>query len=207
MDAQLSVTRFVVLLIALLFAGACSQQEVDYQEADVRLAQNVRAQLDANPETKGAASWVVIEAKDGTVTLSGTSDTPREREIVEQVAARTNGVKNVVNQVKVSAAVLPVPDEPFEEQAVRAQAASDGEQVGPSSEDARIYHAIRRELVKQESTPKRSIFLDVQEGDVTLRGTVFTDAARADAVASARKVDGVKAVSDRLVVNTPPPFP
>ena len=205
MKIQLPVMRVVFVIGVLLFAVACGRNEVDYHEADVRLAQSVRTQLDANPETKGAATWVVIEAKDGTVTLSGTTDTPRAKEIVEQVAARTNGVKTVVNQVRVNVPVLPVPDEPFEEQAVRAQAASEGERIGPSSEDARIYHSIRRQLVKDESTPKRSIFIDVEEGDVTLRGTIFTDAARNEAVEFARKVVGVKAVSDRLVVNTPLP--
>lgn len=201
---MLSEVRSLIALLGLsiLVGGACRQQEVDYRSADVRLAQTVRAQLDANADTKGAASRVVIEAKDETVTLTGTVDTIRDKATVEQVVAQTNGVRNVVNQVTVNVPVLPVPDEPFEEQAVRAQAASNGERIGPSTEDARIYHAIRRQLVKHEATPKRSIFVDVERGDVTLRGTIFTGAARDEAVAAAKKVEGVKAVRDLLVINT-----
>ena len=195
--------REVLVVIALLvLAVACRQQEVDYRAADVRLAQAVRAQLDASADTKGAASRVVVEAKDGTVTLIGSVDTPQDKALLEQTVGRTNGVKSVVNQVTVNMPVLPVPDEPFEEQAVRREAASNGERIGRSSEDARIYHAIRRQLVRHETTPKRAIFVDVEDGDVTLRGTIFTGAARDDAVASAKKVQGVKAVRDLLVINT-----
>ena len=190
------------MIALLVLAVACRQQEVDYRAADVRLAQAVRAQLDASPDTKGAASRVVIEAKDGMVTLTGTVDTPRDKALLEQTVGRINGVKSVVNQVTVNMPVLPVPDEPFEEQAVRREAASNGERIGRSSEDARIYHAIRRQLVRHEPTPKRAIFVDVEDGDVTLRGTIFTGAARDDAVASAKKVEGVKAVRDLLVINT-----
>lgn len=199
----LDLRRFVVLLLALVLAAvACKQQEVDYRAADTRLAQAVRTQLDASADTKGASSRVEIEAKDGTVTLTGTVDTVRDKATVEQIVARVDGVKNIVNQINVSAAVLPVPDEPFEERAVRNEAASHGERIGPSSEDARIYHTIRRYLVKHESTPRRAIFVDVVDGDVTLRGTIFTVAARDEAVAESLKVEGVRAVHDRLVVNS-----
>lgn len=202
MRVSIALRKVVVVIAGLILAVACRQQEVDYRAADVRLAQAVRSQLDASADTKGAASRVVIEAKDGTVTLTGSVDTPRDKALVEQTVAGTNGVKSVVNQVTVNMPVLPVPDEPFEEQAVRREAASNGERIGPSSEDARIYHAIRRQLVKNETTPKRAIFVDVEDGDVTLRGTIFTGAARDDAVAFAKKVEGVKAVRDLLVINT-----
>jgi osmotically-inducible protein OsmY len=191
-----------LLGVLILVGGACRQQEIDYSAADVRLAQAVREQLDAKADTKGAAVRVVIEAKNGTVTLTGSVDTHQDKAMLEQAVARTNGVKSVVNQITVSGPVLPVPDEPFEEQAVRAEAAANGERIGSSSEDARIYHAVRRQLLRHEATPKRSIFVDVENRDVTLRGTIFTGAARDEAVAAAKKVQGVKAVRDLLVINT-----
>jgi osmotically-inducible protein OsmY len=202
MRVSIALRKVVVVIAALVLAVACRQQEVDYRAADVRLAQAVQAQLDASVDTKGAASRVVIEAKDGTVTLTGSVDTPQDKALLEQTVGRTNGVKSVVNQVTVNMPVLPVPDEPFEEQAVRKEADSNGERIGRSSEDARIYQAIRRQLVRHETTPKRAIFVDVEDGDVTLRGTIFTGAARDDAVTSAKKVQGVKALRDLLVINT-----
>jgi hypothetical protein len=54
-----------VLIVALtLITTGCSRQEIDYRAADVQLAQTVRTQLDASADTKGAASRVVVEAKD-----------------------------------------------------------------------------------------------------------------------------------------------
>lgn len=194
--------RFTIAAVALsLLTAACGQQ-ADYSSQDFRLAQAVRDRFGASQDTKGATSRIRVEAKDGTVTLTGTVDTTADQSLAAQVARSTSGVKNVVNQVTVNVPVLPVPDEPFEEQKVRAEAGSNGESVGASSEDARIYQAVRRQLVRHESTPKKAIFVDVENGDVTLRGMIFTTVARDEAVAAALKVDGVKAVRDRLVINT-----
>jgi osmotically-inducible protein OsmY len=194
--------QFTTAGVALaLLIVACGPQ-ADYSSRDFRLAQAVRDRFAASPDTKGATSRIRVEAKDGVVTLSGTVDTTADKTLAGQVAGNTIGVKSLVDQVTVNVPVLPVPDEPFEEQKVRAEAASNGESIGASSEDARIYHAVRRQLVKNESTPKRSIFVDVENGDVTLRGKIFTTVARDEAVAAALKVNGVKAVRDRLVINS-----
>lgn len=202
MKRSLQLTTAVVVLS--LFTAACGQQ-ADYSSQDFRLAQSVRDRFASSADTKGATSRIRVEAKDGTVTLTGTVDTTADKSLAEQVASGTSGVKSVVNQVTVNIPVLPVPDEPFEERKVRAEAASNGESVGESSTDALIYHAVRRQLVKHESTSKRAIFVDVEDGDVTLRGMIFNAAARDEAVAAALKVEGVKAVRDRLLFNTPIP--
>ena len=92
-QATPGLRRTVVILVALiLVAVACRQQEVDRSTADVRLAQSVQAQLDASPDAKGAASRVAIQAKDGTVTLTGTVDTIGDKAKVEQIVAHTSGV-------------------------------------------------------------------------------------------------------------------
>lgn len=197
--------RFSIVAIALAFLTTACGQQADYSSRDFRLAQAVQDRFAASPDTKGATSRIRVEAKDGTVTLSGTVDTTADKSLAEQVAGNTTGVKSVVNQVTVNVPVLPVPAEPFEEQQVRAEAASNGESIGASSGDARIYHAVRRQLVKHESTPKRSILVDVENGDVTLRGKIFTSVARDEALAAALKIAGVKAVRDRLIINTPIP--
>lgn len=203
MMTLLELRKLIILVLAtVLISVACTRNEVDYGTADVRLAQQVREQLDARPETKAAASRVQIEAKDGAVTLTGSVDTVRDKATVEQVVAQVNGVTQVSNNVIVNQPGLPAPDEPFEEQTVRTEAASSGERIGPSTEDARIYHSIRRQLIKHQSTPKQSIFVDVVGGNVTLRGTIFTSTAQAEAVSLARNTEGVKAVNDQLVVNT-----
>lgn len=198
------VWRRIAVVVIAVVVSACERENAG-DVSDVALAQAVRDQFAANPDTKGATARVRVEATDGVVTLSGTVDTTADQALVEQLARRTSGVKTVVNQITVSAPVLPVPDEPFEEQKVRAEALSNGERIGASSEDALIYHAVRRRIVKHESTPKRAIFIDVEGGDVTLRGMIRTTVARDEAIAAARNVEGVRAVRDRLVINTPMP--
>lgn len=197
--------RCIAAVVSIIVVASACERKSAGGASDVALAQAVRDQFAVNAETKGATSRVRVEVTDGAVTLSGTVDTTDDQALVEQLARRTSGVNRVVNQITVSAPVLPVPDEPFEERKVRAEALSNGEKVGASAEDARIYHAVRRQIIKHESTPKRAIFIDVEGSDVTLRGMIRTTVARDEAVAAARKVEGVKAVRDKLLINTPIP--
>jgi osmotically-inducible protein OsmY len=199
------VSGMMLITLSITMLMACRQQTDDGADGDAAVAQAVRDQFAADQNTRGAMSRVRAEAKGGTVTLSGTVDTPEDKALAERLARQAGRVNRVVNQVSVSAPVLPAPDEPYEEQKVRAEAGSNGERVGPSSEDARIYHAIRRQIVRYESTPKRAIFVDVEDGNVTLRGMIGTTVARDEAVAAARKVEGAMAVQDKLLINTPAP--
>lgn len=48
--------------------------------------QAVRDRWAANQNTKGATSWVRVEAKDGEVALSGTVDTDDDKVLAEQIA-------------------------------------------------------------------------------------------------------------------------
>jgi hyperosmotically inducible protein len=50
-----------------------------------------------------------------------------------------------------------------------------------------------------------SVMVDVQEGVVTLGGTVADDAAKSSAESSAKTVEGVKSVTNNLGVTPPPP--
>ncbi|MCI0420611.1 MAG: BON domain-containing protein [Acidobacteria bacterium] len=70
-------------------------------------------------------------------------------------------------------------------------------------DDPRIYSEVRRRVVVEPATPKKAIFVDVVNGNVTLRGMVFSLEARDEAVRAAEKTEGVKAVRDLLKVNAP----
>ncbi len=50
-------------------------------------------------------------------------------------------------------------------------------------------------------TPARYIHVDVDDGHVTLRGTLLGDYARTEAVRVARSTEGVKSVDDQLMVD------
>jgi osmotically-inducible protein OsmY len=169
------------------------------------LVNAVRSAFSADHDTQGATSRVEVHAKDGVITLSGTADTEADKALAEQVARRTNGVSNVINQIVVKE---PAPQATFDEQVVREEALKSGERIGPSSDDARIYDAVRRQLVAHAGTSKKEIFVDVVDRNVTLRGRfVGTSTARDEAVEAARNTKGVNAVNDKLVVSAGPSRP
>ena len=96
----IALRRVAVVIAALILTVACRQQEVDYR-AVRRSAGPGSASHNwmPAPTPRGAASRVVVEAKDGTVTLTGSVDTPQDKALLEQTVGRTNGVKSVVNQI------------------------------------------------------------------------------------------------------------
>jgi osmotically-inducible protein OsmY len=196
------VARLSIAALALALSGlACQRTQEVHTVNDADLVNAVRATFAADHDTQGATSQVQIHAKDGVITLSGTVDTTADKTLAEQATRRTAGVVNVVNQITVAESQTGSPEVAFDERAVREEALKSGERIGTSSDDARIYDAVRRKLVAHEGTSKKEIFVDVVDRDVTLRGRfVGTGTARNEAVAAARTVPGVKAVNDKLIV-------
>ena len=69
--------------------------------ADKALAASVKAALTA--ERTLNAHGIDVVARNGTVTLYGTSETRMRREMAEKIAARVDGVKSVENKLAVVA--------------------------------------------------------------------------------------------------------
>jgi len=190
----------LVLMAIILSAAGCQRPEVHTVD-DAALADAVRKAFAADHDIQGATARVEIHAKDGVVTLTGTADTAADKARAEQTAQRTGGVKTVINQI-VIAEPSAMPQTPFDESSVRDEALKSGEKIGKSSDDARIYDAVRRKLVEHAGTSKKEIFVDVENRNVTLRGRfVGTAAARDEAIAATRSVPGVNAVINRLTVS------
>lgn len=82
----------------------------------------------------------------------------------------------------------------------REKAKASKETVGQSLEDAWIHTKVVAKLIGNSQTPERKINVDVVEGAVTLRGTVDTAEAKAEAERVAKDTDGVKKVTNQLKV-------
>jgi hyperosmotically inducible protein len=67
-------------------------------------------------------------------------------------------------------------------------------------DDAWVHSKIVAKLIGNSATPERKINVDVDNGVVTLRGTVDTATARTEAERVARDTEGVKRVSNLLKV-------
>jgi len=82
----------------------------------------------------------------------------------------------------------------------RARAKENKETIGDTLEDAWIHTKIVAKLIGDSKTPERKINVDVVNNVVTLRGTVDTAEARAEAERIAKETEGVTKVVNQLKV-------
>ena len=127
-----------------------------------------------------AFNYLALGVKDGVVTLNGDTVTDVAKDSALAIVARTPGVKDVVNQVN----VLPV-------------------SLFDDSLRARTARAIYRDSVlgRYASDPVDPIRIVVDNGHVTLYGTVQSTMDKTIAGMRAGSVPGAFSVENRLVVN------
>jgi osmotically-inducible protein OsmY len=128
-----------------------------------------------------AFNYITVNVKDGVATLTGATywDVPRDSAM--SIIARTPGVKDVVNEVKV------LPTSMFDDTIRRQEA-----------------RAIYRDSVlsRYGTDPKDPIRIVVNNGHVTLYGTVQSAMDKNLAGIRAGEVPGVFSVQNNLVVNS-----
>jgi len=119
---------------------------------------------------------VGVAVKDGIVTLGGWVDSYTKKWAAEQSAHRVKGVKAVANEIEVR---LPISSE---------------------RTDVDIAAAVTRALQWNAFLPMDQIDVTVSKGVVTLRGEVEWQFQKVEAEREARRVTGVKSVSNLLSV-------
>jgi hyperosmotically inducible protein len=85
-------------------------------------------------------------------------------------------------------------------QEARERAKQTKETIGDTLDDAWIHTKIVAKLIAKSTTPERKINVDVVANVVTLRGTVDTAQAKADAEKIAKETEGVKQVKNQIKV-------
>jgi osmotically-inducible protein OsmY len=125
-------------------------------------------------------NYVAVDVKDGVVTLTGDTLFDVPKDVALDIVARTPGVKDVVNEVK----VLPV-------------------SIFDDSIRVRTARAIYRDSVlgRYASDPAHPIRIVVKNGHVTLYGTVESTMDKNIAGIRANSVPGAFSVENKLVVN------
>ena len=142
--------------------------------SDRDLREAVEEALDWEPIVN--AKGIGVSAKDGVVTLTGHVDSfPQKRE-AEKVAGLVSGVKAVACELEVA---LPPPDEPTEEEIARA------------ASNAIAWNTL---------LPKGNIQVWVDNGRVTLEGTLDSQQQRKSAEQCVRHLAGVKDVNNHIVI-------
>jgi hyperosmotically inducible protein len=157
-----------------------------------------------------SGSDIDVDVKNGVVTLQGTVPSEAARARALAVAKANDGVKNVVDQLKIApargnmAAKADRAGDKAETAAERAgdKTASATQKTGRAVDDGWIKSKIYAQYMADWNTvlDDSDIDVDVENNVVTLNGTVKSAEAKAKAVATAKATDGVKSVKDNLKV-------
>lgn len=90
----------LLALASLVGTTACSSTvPVEAQIDDAAITAQVKSKLAADPEV--AAHNIDVDTNEGVVTLSGRVDDGAERSEAEKLARNTDGVRRVINNLKV----------------------------------------------------------------------------------------------------------
>ena len=171
-------TTVVTLIVSLaLLSFGCATPAVD----DVEISAKIKGKLTADSET--SAIKIGVDTTNRVVTLSGVVPTEREKAKAEQIARNTEGVSQVVNNITVNPASL--------------GATNVGEKAREAANDAAILAKIKAKLLTEGITGTN---VDVVNGAVTLKGEIESERKSALAADIARSTEGVKSVTNQLVV-------
>jgi osmotically-inducible protein OsmY len=170
-------SRWVAVLAVALFAVACGN-------TDAGITTAVKSKLAADDVVE--ANDINVDTQNKVVTLTGTVDTAAAKARAVEVTRATDGVANVVDNLRV---VPEVADDPLTAPAERAMFS-----------DSALTSAVKAKLLADTTVSGLKIDVDTQNQTVTLTGDVRNDAEREQALKLARETEGVKSVTDRLTI-------
>jgi osmotically-inducible protein OsmY len=196
--------------------GSAAVSTQTYYESDSALINSVRQQLNRNSDLAAAASNVQISAANGTVSLTGTVPTERDRQLIDNVVRNIAGVASVHDQMHVSLYATGRADqnnriytERQESVPAGAVLAATGDMFSLHVQDLnpedrtlgqRVLEGLRADTVVAAIIPK--VGIHVQNGRIILRGTVQNDQQRQAIVAAVQRASGTGNVQDELRVGS-----
>lgn len=223
--SYLGRTASILMLALLIGATAVPASAQVNAIKDAWLVMKVHSEMVDEDVLNG--SNIDVDVKNGVVTLQGTVPSEAARARALAVAKANDGVKNVVDQLKIAPARADRMDraadktaraaDKAEDRAQRAgektanaaeraadKTASTGRSAGRAIDDGWIKSKIYAQYLADWNTVLNDsdIDVDVDNNMVTLNGTVKTAEAKAKAVSIAKATDGVKGVKDNLRVGT-----
>lgn len=161
----------------------------DLDVSDTWLTAKIQAKYFLDDEVK--ALNIDVAAQDGVVTLSGPVGDELERRHAVAIARNTDGVREVRDQLRISARTdAPQPD-------VRG---TTGRQIVAGIEDPWITTKIQSKYFLDPDVKGHRIDVDTSNGVVTLTGNVGSSSRKELAERIARETDGVVRVVNRLAV-------
>jgi hyperosmotically inducible protein len=202
-----SVATFTLALLTVLTLGVSAATAQVSTIKDGWLVMKVHSEMLDEDVLDG--SNIDVDVKNGVVTLQGSVPTETARARAIAVAKANDGVKNVVDQLRIA----PKQDGKMAKAADKAEdkmdkagdkTASAAKKTGRAIDDGWIKSKIYAQYMADWNTvlDDSDIDIDVSNNMVTLNGIVKSQQAKDKAVSIAKTTDGVKGVKDNLKVVT-----
>lgn len=136
----------------------------------------------------------------GAVTLRGEVESEKAKAEAERIARSTEGVTAVTNQIRIAAAKDAQPAAAAADQRAPEAARAGDAKDDVDEPDGWVTAKIQAKYFMDSEVKGHEINVDTNDGVVTLRGEVESEAQRRQAVALARNTEGVQSVTDQLKV-------
>lgn len=157
---------------------------------DATLAATVKSKLLWNSNTRGLD--IQVRSENGAITLSGNAQTSAAKELAGQLAENTEGVSQVFNHLSISSA---------DSSSSEVQTAV--EEARENISDGWITSKVKASFLYSRNLDGLNIEVNTQDGLVTLRGKVLSNAEKRLAMDIARNIRGVRGVdADALLVSS-----
>lgn len=169
--------RWMAAVAVVLFATACGQ-------TDAGITTAVKGKLAVDDEVK--AYQIDVDTRNKIVTLTGNVSSPLAKARAVELTRATDGVTNVVDNLRVTPEVAADP------------LTSPAERVMFS--DSALTSAVKAKLLADTTVSGLKIDVDTENQVVSLTGDVRTEAEKEQALKLARETEGVKSVNDRLTI-------
>lgn len=143
---------------------------------------SVKSRLLWNSNTEGLD--INVTTMNGVVTLDGTAQSEEAKALAERLAANTDGVRDVENNITVNANAT-----------TAAKAQNTADEAGEAISDAWITSKVKSTFLFSSNLDGLDITVETENGQVTLSGNVDTAAEKELAVETARNIRGVKDVN------------
>src|SRR5690554_4148676 len=149
---------------------------------DATTTATVKSKLLWNRNTEGLD--IKVSTRNGLVTLDGQAQSDAASELAERLARNTEGVRQVDNQLKVTA-----------EAGTAERAREQVDNAGSAISDAWITSKVKSSFLFSSSLDGLDISVETRNGQVTLTGAVASEAEKSLAVEITENIRGVRGVN------------
>ena len=158
-----------------------------YANNDQKLTKDIRDKLSSGLFSKGYEQ-VNIDAKNGTVTLTGNVQTQSDKDKVEKEVRNMSGVRSLNSRIVI-----------VEKSTIQPNQNTKDSYASPA--DQQLNMKIRDKITGWFWDSYPNVSLDTASGIVVLEGFVETPKDQQDLMTELRKIEGVKTIKSNLKIN------